>query len=199
MLTLRWLVSLVLAAGITLGLFFFMQALVATGSLLDQRRDVFRIVDATMPEILLEEILNIDPPEPMEERHDMPELPEPETQFGNGTLPVDRQPPDVEPILDFGRGIDIPDGDMLPLVHVQPTYPTRAAQQGQEGWVQVRFIVTAAGGVRDIEVVDAEPPRVFDSAAVRAAERFRFQPRVVDGEAVDVPGVQYVFRFQLEN
>jgi protein TonB len=47
-------------------------------------------------------------------------------------------------------------------------------------------------------VVDAEPPGMFDQASIRAAERFRFQPRVVNGQPVEVPNVQYVFRFQLE-
>ena len=87
---------------------------------------------------------------------------------------------------------------MLPLVNIQPQYPTRAAQRGIEGWCQVSFTVTAEGGVRDVVVVDAEPQGMFDRSSIRAAERFRFQPRVVNGEAVEVPNVQYVFRYQLE-
>jgi protein TonB len=49
-----------------------------------------------------------------------------------------------------------------------------------------------------IVVVDAEPQSIFDRSSIRAAARFKFQPRVVDGQGVDVPGVQYLFRYQLE-
>ena len=50
-----------------------------------------------------------------------------------------------------------------------------------------------------IVVVDAEPPNIFDRSSVRAAARFKFQPRVVDGVGVEVRGVQYVFRYELED
>ena len=49
-----------------------------------------------------------------------------------------------------------------------------------------------------INVVDAEPASIFDRSSIRAAARFKFQPRVVDGQGVEVPGVQYLFRYQLE-
>lgn len=201
MIAVRWLVSLLLASGITLGLFYFMQALIATGSQLDQRRDIVRIVDATMPEIVMEVVREVDRPEPMEDLSEPPPTqPDRDFQMDGGSLGIERGQVSVDIGIDIGvAGIGASDGEMLPLVNVQPTYPTRAAQRGIEGWAQVRFVVTAAGGVRDVEVVDAEPPGIFNSAAVRAAERFRFQPRVVNGEPVDVPGVQYVFRFQLED
>ena len=48
-------------------------------------------------------------------------------------------------------------------------------------------------------VVDAEPPNIFDRSSERAAARFKFQPRVVDGQGVEVPGVQYLFRYELED
>ena len=50
-----------------------------------------------------------------------------------------------------------------------------------------------------ITIVDAEPSRIFDRASIRAAARFKFQPRVENGVGVNVPGVQYLFRYQLED
>jgi protein TonB len=47
--------------------------------------------------------------------------------------------------------------------------------------------------------VDAEPPDIFDRSSERAAARFKFQPRVKNGVGVEVPGVQYLFRYQLED
>jgi len=40
MIVIRWAISMGLAAGITLGLFYFMQALIASGSGLDERVNV---------------------------------------------------------------------------------------------------------------------------------------------------------------
>ncbi|MEX1197201.1 MAG: energy transducer TonB [Pseudohongiellaceae bacterium] len=201
MIAVRWLVSLALAAGITLALFWFMQALIATGSQLDERANVTRIVDATMPDINMEVQREIDEPEPMEDIQETP----PEDQDrefdmdGNMDLGIGRDNVNVGGGVEVGMaGIGATDGEMLPLVNITPSYPTRAAQRGIEGWCQVRFTVTAEGGVRDVEVIDAEPSGIFDRSSIRAAERFRFQPRVVDGEPVDVPGVQYVFRYELE-
>ena len=62
----RWIVSMAMAAGITLGLFYFMQFLIATGESLDQRVNVVKIVDATMPDIEMEVIEEIDKPEMIE-------------------------------------------------------------------------------------------------------------------------------------
>jgi TonB family protein len=49
-----------------------------------------------------------------------------------------------------------------------------------------------------VKVVDAEPTQIFDRTAIRAAERFEFVPPSRNGQAVDIEGVQYVFRFILE-
>lgn len=93
------------------------------------------------------------------------------------------------------------DEEMFPLHTEIARYPTLAAEEGIEGWVQVRFTVSADGSVhRDsISIVEAQPADVFDASAIAATTRFRFSPRIVGGEPVDVPNVQYVFRYQLED
>ncbi|MGQ0502352.1 MAG: energy transducer TonB [Panacagrimonas sp.] len=97
--------------------------------------------------------------------------------------------------LDGGTGTD---GEYLPMVKVAPVYPPRAMQRGLEGWVLVEFTVTASGTVRDVMAIDADPKGVFDEAAIDAAQKFRYKPRVVSGKPVDVSGVQNVIRFELE-
>ena len=47
MIAIRWLVSMLLALLITVGLFYLMQALIATGAQLESRVNVVKIVDAT--------------------------------------------------------------------------------------------------------------------------------------------------------
>jgi len=96
----------------------------------------------------------------------------------------------------FQMGID---RDAIPLVRVNPTYPPREQARGIEGWVIVQFNVTAAGTVRDATVVDSEPKAVFDAAALEAIGRWRYNPRVDRGIAVERVGLQTMIRFALEN
>lgn len=92
------------------------------------------------------------------------------------------------------------DGDYLPLIAVTPAYPTTAANDGIQGWALVTFTVREDGFVDgdSVVMVDAEPSLIFNRAAIRAAKQFEFQPRVVNGKAEPVFGVQYLFRFELE-
>lgn len=92
------------------------------------------------------------------------------------------------------------DGEIVPLVADAPQYPTRAAQRGIEGWVLTEFTINKEGLVveESIEVVDAEPAAIFDRSATRALTRFEFTPPTRRGEPVDIEGVQYVFRYNLE-
>ena len=203
MIFVRWGISFALAVGITGGLFYFMQFLIATGEQLDEAISVVRIVDATMPEIELDVVEEIERPEPIEE------IVEQEVDVPDKQITLDSGPSIAiaRGDLDIGDGLDLTpatisgtDGDYLPLVAIAPQYPTRAAQRGIEGWCLVSFTVDGLGNVMEdsIVVVDAEPPNIFDRSSVRAAARFKFQPRVVDGQGVEVEGVQYVFRYELE-
>lgn len=91
------------------------------------------------------------------------------------------------------------DRGVAPLVRVNPEYPRRALERGIEGWVHVRFTITAAGTVKDLVVVDSEPKGVFDEAASKAVLRWRYNPRVENGVAVERVGEQTLIRFKLEN
>lgn len=201
MIAVRWIVSMALALLITLGLFYIMQALIATGAQLEQRVTVVKMVDATMPEIEMEVVREVEKPQPIEQLDTPPpDVPDRQMNMDSGpSLQIQRAAVNIDADLNIGgASISITDGEMLPLVNVTPQYPTRAASRGIEGWCQVAFTVTETGGVRDVYVVDAEPAGIFDSSSIRAAEKFKFQPKVVDGKGVEVPNVQYVFRYQLE-
>lgn len=90
------------------------------------------------------------------------------------------------------------DRDVIPLVRIAPDYPPRALSRGIEGWVQVQFTITATGTVKDPTVVNADPKNIFDDAALKAIARWRYNPRVEGGVAVERVGVQTIIRFQLE-
>ena len=97
-----------------------------------------------------------------------------------------------------GGGMESIDRDVIPLVRVPPEYPARAQARGLEGWVQIQFAVTPTGMVRDPVVVAAEPQGIFEEAALKAIARWRYNPRVDGGVAVDRVGLQTVIRFELQ-
>ena len=203
MVIVRWAASMAMAVLITFGLFFFMQALIATGEGLDEPLNVVKIVDSTMPEIDLEVIEEIDKPELIEEITEVVEEVERQVTISDGPdLNIDRSQVQMDTGLELSNAsISATDGDYLPLVAIAPQYPTRAAQRGIQGWCLVSFTVDGLGNVVEetITVVDAEPADIFDRSSERAAARFKFQPRVVDGKGVEVAGVQYLFRYELED
>ena len=61
----------------------------------------------------------------------------------------------------------------------------------------VEFTVTKQGSVRDPVVVQAEPEGIFDQAAMDAVLKFKYKPRVIDGEAVEVDGVRNRMTFEM--
>lgn len=66
-----------------------------------------------------------------------------------------------------------------------PQYPSDAARKRQEGWVEVEFTVTSEGQVTGVSVVNANPARVFNDAAIRAVQTWTFKPRMDNGKATD--------------
>ena len=97
-----------------------------------------------------------------------------------------------------GLALEGGDGEYLPIVKVAPIYPRRALSRGIEGYVIVEFTVTKNGSVSNPFVVEAEPPNIFDQAALDAAKKFKYKPRVIDGEPTEVEGVQNKITFTMK-
>ena len=72
-------------------------------------------------------------------------------------------------------------------------YPRRANSRGIEGYCTVEYTVTKTGSIKDPVPVDCQPKGYFERASVRAALKFKYKPRVIDGDAIDVLGVQNRF------
>jgi protein TonB len=99
--------------------------------------------------------------------------------------------------LSGGLNLDSNDGDYLPIVKVAAIYPRRAQARGIEGFVVVEFTVNKTGAVTNPVVIKAEPEGVFDRAALDAVVKFKYKPRVVDGVAMSVAGVQNKISFEI--
>ncbi|MDF5627438.1 energy transducer TonB, partial [Vibrio parahaemolyticus] len=64
----------------------------------------------------------------------------------------------------------------LPLYRVDPRYPSKALKRRVEGYVIMRFTIDATGRPKDIEVIEAEPERMFEREAIRALKKWKYQP-----------------------
>ncbi|MDO3387415.1 energy transducer TonB [Gilvimarinus sp. SDUM040013] len=201
----RVIISIALAVGTTFGLLFLMQALINTDLKADDQEETVRIEDIHMPDTTIEtryEAAKPDKPETPDTPP--PDIPEP-----------DFDTPEINPQAlnmdapNLGSDINIStsglggDGEYLPIVKVAPQYPRRAAQRGIEGFVTVEYTVTTTGATRDVEVIEAitkdgDETSIFNRAAIRAAEKFKYKPRVIDGTAIEVPGVRNRFTFELQ-
>jgi TonB family protein len=77
-----------------------------------------------------------------------------------------------------------------------PDYPPNALAQHLTGSVTLQFTVDTHGETRDIHVVEASSPGLFDQAAINAIKHWRYAPMLVDGVPVAVPVTTRV-RFEL--
>jgi periplasmic protein TonB len=84
------------------------------------------------------------------------------------------------------------DGDIIPLQRIPPQYPRDAARSGITGWVQLEVLVNADGTVRSARVLEAKPKGLFEAAAVQAVLRWKFKPKVVNGQPVQQKGAQRI-------
>ena len=109
------------------------------------------------------------------------------------------------PIVIDGFGDDMkqtltrPTGDASPIVRINPKYPTSAARDGIEGWVQLSFNISPTGEVIDATVVNSEPKRIFDREALRAIKRWKYRPKVIEGVAQLQTGQTVQLDFKLDN
>ena len=196
----RFAIAGVTGVVVTFALLWLMQILIATGEdALTNRRD-FRFVDFVR--IRRDEVLHLDedkpekPPEPEQRPPDMPQPQVDQLDMSN-TVNISFTRTGIN--LDPTRGnFAVVDGDYLPIVKVAPIYPRRAQTRGLEGYCLLEFTVTKTGTVRDARAIECTSS-LFERASVNAAAKFKYKPRVVDGQEIEVPGVQHIIRFEMED
>lgn len=98
-----------------------------------------------------------------------------------------------------GFGVGASDGEYQPIFKMEPPYPMAARTRGIEGYCIVEYTVTTAGTVKDVVVIDAKPRGIFDRVSIQAALKFKYRPRVVNGQPIEVRGVRNEFKYILEN
>ena len=198
----RILVGAAVGLLVTFLLYWLMSALVAAGRNALTEAPLGRIVEF----VRVPEPPQLRTEQPKPEKPDRPEVapetPQVQTEVAKpdgNTVNIGAMDVDSDLAVDTSAGLSAADGEYLPIVKVAPVYPRRAQSRGIEGWVLLRFTVTETGSVINPEVIDADPPGVFDRAAEKAVLRFKYKPRVVDGKAQVVQGVEHLITFELED
>ena len=186
------------AIAMTFGIFYTMHSLVATGDVRiepDQKRTWIEFVQRdTPPEAReIERLVKPEPPKALPKRKEPPRNSVP----GDGpTILVGPAPGPIEP---SGPHITLAqlDGERIPLVRVQPTYPRRCQERGLSGWVMLEFDVDELGMVDRPQVIGADPSGCFDRAALKTIKRFKYKPTVRNGEAQRSHGMRFRMVFSM--
>jgi protein TonB len=194
----RVLVGALVAIPVAIGLFFVMHSLI-NRDYEQQDIEARKIADIVVPESEIEVNVREAKPEKVEDPEEPPpDLPTPDIDMDMDLNVVNTAPRASVDVKISATGIS-GDGEYLPIVKVAPVYPRRAQTRGISGYCIVEYTVTRTGSIRDPRAVDCQPSGVFESASVAAAEKFKYRPRVVDGEPIEVAGVQNMFTYELED
>lgn len=192
----RYLISL--GAGVVMGLLLFllMSTLISGGEGFVKDEGGGKIVDFIR--IRQDEITNIKQRQkPKEPEPPKKPPPPPKLKVAKQDKPPPTQmrmeTPNVDISLGAGGGPFLgawnpgdlsSDGDVIPIVRINPQYPRDALMTGTEGFVEIEFTIMEDGTVANAEVIRSEPRRIFNRAALRAIYRWKFKPRIIDGVAV---------------
>jgi protein TonB len=90
------------------------------------------------------------------------------------------------------------EGDVIPIVRIEPQFPREALIEGISGWVEIEFTIEADGTVSDPKITGSQPRRMFDRNAIRAIYKWKFKPRIIDGKPVPRRATQRL-EFNLDN
>ncbi len=189
-----------IAASITVALFLLMGYLITpTGEVPQEEAETSQVV---ITRTKREESSDTKPrPKPKKPEQEItpppPSIPRPKPQAAsnNNALVVEIPNIGTDTALSNTSG----DRRATPIVRIPPQYPQSALSKGTQGWVLLEFTITHTGTVENIQVVDAEPARIFNRAAIRAIKRWKYQPKIANGKAVPQQNMREIFRFEIQD
>jgi len=185
----------------TFGILWIMQILIATGKGAITSKYEGRFVDFVRIE--KDETLDtktLKPKKPPEPEQPPPDTPPQLDEIDASVQTVNIGAVDTEVGVNVGGigGFNAAEGEYLPIVKVAPIYPNRALTRGIEGHCIVIYTVTRNGTTKDPKVVECTSS-LFANASIKASSKFKYKPRVINGQPIDVPGVMHKITFELEN
>jgi protein TonB len=198
----KFIVSILLGASIAFGLFVIMAKLVQNDGKAQESLPPPPVIDIVMQkpdDEVQTRVRKPPPPPPPPQEPPKVELVEPAQADPNSSgFSLSIPSVDTGGISNAVGGIGgMRDGDAAPIVRIPPDYPPQAARDGKEGWVRLSFTINEVGGVEDVEVLDADPKRIFDRNAKRALRKWKYRPQIVDGVAQKQFGLEVQLDFKL--
>lgn len=193
-------VSFVPGAIITFLLLVLMFTLIVSSNQDLDEQEARKISDIFQPERTVEEnAKEVKVEKPDEPETPPPALPDVADKFDVPENALSMAAPKLDNSLNVALGEFSSDSDYIPVYVPQPQYPRRAQSRGMSGYAVVSVTITTTGAVRDPVMIEEHPAGYgFGTAAVRAAEKLKYNPRVVNGKPEEVPGVLYKFSFVIE-
>ena len=200
--TTRLVTGLVVGLAITLSLFWVMQYLIATADRSlneDAAGNLLDFVRVKRDETVKQRQKKPEKPPPPDAPPPQPPTPQLDNLSANAEkIAISEVPVETDIEMTGGFSLGVGEGDYLPIVKVAPIYPNRALTRGIEGYCVVQYTVTRQGTVKDPVVIESEcTSSLFHNASVNAALKFKYKPRIMDGEAVEVPGVKNMFTYEI--
>lgn len=187
------------AAAVTLGLFTLMNGLVSHNYEIPIEQPINKIPVVVGEPPIIETVLR-ELPDTIDNTGKPPEV-NLELTPANQLLSTNTQitlPAPTGPTKITITGGDL-SGSLLPLVKVQPVYPSRAVNQGISGHCTVSYTVTALGTTANIAVDKSDCTHsAFYKSSIAAAAKFKYQPRAIDGQAIETHGVRNRFTYKFE-
>jgi protein TonB len=194
----RMIFAILLSVPVVVGLFLIMH------SLINKQFENPEVSNSKIAELVQpDEEIQLDTTTKKPEKAEEPEEPPPDIEMTQISIDMDNDIANTAPRANISvnissSGMSSGDGEYLPIVKVAPIYPRRAQTRGISGYCIVEYTVTKSGSIKDPTAIECAPSGVFDKASVKAATKFKYKPRVVDGEPIEVAGVQNKFTYELE-
>jgi len=198
----RLVIGLIVSLAVTLSLFWLMQYLIETADRTlndDGAGNLVDFVRVKRDEAIERRQLKPKKPPPPDTPPPQPPTPQLDNLDANAEkIAISAVPVETDIEMTGGFSLGVGEGDYLPIVKVAPIYPNRALTRGIEGYCVVQYTVTRQGTTKNPVVVESQcSSSLFHRASVNAALKFKYKPRIMDGEAVEVPGVQNKFTYEI--
>lgn len=188
-------VAFALACAIGLSLFVLMQLMIRADAILekpDGDRAFLNFVRVDQSEETRTKERKLNEPPPPEAPPETPDLSADMTNVNPNLnmnmptigIPINSGDGPYLGALQQGQGLAGFDTDVIPVVRTAPAYPRGAKQARIEGHVTLAVTIRPDGTVSGAEVLESDPPRLFDQAALDAMKRWKFRPKIVDGNPV---------------
>jgi len=91
---------------------------------------------------------------------------------------------------------DSVDSPPRPTYQAPVDYPSSARARGVQGYVVLSLLISAAGEIEKVQVLEAEPAGIFEDYAIQGVRNWRFEPAQYQGRSVKVWARQRI-RFDL--